>query len=135
MTIFLKKNQFKFPPEMVGRIMSFLSPDDIKEWLLLAYFKRDLELIYEIKRTYIYTIKHYSLLKYNLYKIYFNINVIDTHGEYLLTVLEVYNSTCGDNIKNRRDAISVRVNLANKLPGKNKTKFLNLTQYISKFQD
>jgi hypothetical protein len=133
MTLTLKKNEFKFPSEMVGKIMSFLPPNDIKEWLLLAYFKQDSELVYEIKRTYIYTIKYYSQLKYNLYKIYFNLNNIDTHGKYLLTVLEIYNSTCNDAMKNRIDAISVRINLADKLVEKDRTKFLNLTKYISRY--
>ena len=135
MTLFLKNNEFKFPVEMVGKIMSFLPPNDIKEWLLLSYLKQDSDLVSEIKRTYIYTIKHYSLIKYNLYKIYFSINKINTHGKYLLTVLEINNSAFDDTMKNRIDAISVRLNLADKLVEKNRTKFLNLTKYISRYPD
>ena len=48
MTPYTKNDEYRFPPEMIGKIMSYLSPKDIKEWLLLAYFKQDLELVYEI---------------------------------------------------------------------------------------
>ena len=135
MTLLPKNNDSRFPSEMVGKIMSYLSPKDIKEWLLLAYFKEDADLVYEIKRAYTYTIKYYSLVKYNLYKIYFNIHKINTQEKYLLTILEIYNSALEEAMINRKDAISVRLNLAGKLVEKDRTKFLNLTKYISRFTD
>lgn len=123
----------KIPPEIIGGILSYLPPNEIKKWIVLSSLSGNRVLFKELKRTYINTIRFYSPTNYSLYNIYFKLDKIDTHGKYLLEVLDFYNIVCNNRIDYNKSC-ELRLNLAKKLEDRRQTKFINITKYLWRFK-
>ena len=123
------------PPELVGKIMEFLHPNDIKTWLIISFINdktNNKSICYEIKRTYLNLVKYNSIINYNLYYMYFNLKNILTKKNYLSEKWNFYASVCLNKSVILKDSLNLRDQLASKLDDKNRVKYLNLTNYISK---
>jgi len=126
----------KLPPELVGKIMEFLHPNEIKDWLIIAFINdktKNKSIYYEIRRTYLNLIKNNSILDYYLYYMYFNLDNILTKKNYLGEKWMFYTMVCSNNLIIRKKSLCLREHLASKFDNKKSTKYKNLTNYIAKY--
>lgn len=126
----------KIPAEIVGKIMEFLHPNEIKDWLIISFINdktKNKSIYYEIRRTYLNLIKNNSILDYCLYYMYFNLDNILTKKNYLSEKWMFYTIVCSNNLIIRKQSLCLREHLASKLDNKKSTKYKNLTNYIAKY--
>tara|TARA_B110001469_G_C9316072_1_gene170108 strand:+ start:10 stop:408 length:399 start_codon:yes stop_codon:yes gene_type:complete len=127
------------PPELVGKIMEFLDPSQIKNWLIISFINDKSEnksIFCEIRRTYLNLIKNNCIIDYSLYHMYFNIDSILTNKKYLGEKWSFYTLISSNNLIIRKKSLYLRDQLAsklNKLDKKKAIKFTNLTNYIAKY--